>query len=334
MIALCRPHADQADNGAFTDDQLRELKRKGRERSSEIRGRFNWMRQELLVVAGGQFFYEVETILEVGGVKCIWFDRDEEGYLQLSFRMPAGPTGEHRAVIEQNFWRVPPAIQEIICPPSGRLVEVFYHNGDKFRAEFFNVASFGALAARYPHLQSWPRSIPFPLTVVELWETAAGASIEFGPKSPRVSGFPGLDLSSISVKGRVGIGISVPREQLMLLFPPDDKAYEATDIYLADLVDRSKVPSVLEGFTFRNCRIYGPALVYPFGAPNIFIGSQLKHSAEAVFFEVPAGSQKVGVMALSACRFINCEIINIGIAGTAEQLAQVSMGVGPSAPPP
>src|SRR3984885_9748514 len=44
MIALCREHADQADNGAFTDHQLRELKITGKGRAHEVRGRFNWMR--------------------------------------------------------------------------------------------------------------------------------------------------------------------------------------------------------------------------------------------------------------------------------------------------
>jgi hypothetical protein len=327
MIALCREHADQADNGAFTDDQLRELKRIGRERASEIRGRFNWMRQDLLVVAGGQFFYQVPVILMVGDVKCIWFDRDEEGYLQLNFRMPAGPTGGPRAVIEQNFWKVPPAVREVICPPHGRLVEVFYLNGDKFRAEFFNIASFNDLAARYASIksQSWPEQIEFPLTVVELWETAAGASIEFGPRSPRLPGYGQTNLSLIAIGGEVGIRVLATKEVLTLLFPQDDKTYEDTDVYLTDLIDKHEVPSRLEGFTFINCRIHGPALVYPFGAPNIFIGSRLHHPTETVFFELPVGSQRVGIVALIACRFINCDIINMGIAGTPEQLARVSI---------
>ena len=118
----------------------------------------------------------------------------------------------------------------------------------------------------------------------------------------------------------------------MLLFPQDDKTYEGTDVYLTDLIDKSEIPSRLEGFTFRNCRIHGPALVYPFAAPNIFIGSRLNHPTEAIFFEVPVGSQRVGIVALIACRFINCDIINVGIAGTPKQLAQISIGAAPSAP--
>jgi hypothetical protein len=46
MIAVCREHADKADHGSFTDDQLRELKREGRSRASQVRGRFDWMRQD------------------------------------------------------------------------------------------------------------------------------------------------------------------------------------------------------------------------------------------------------------------------------------------------
>lgn len=41
MIALCLEHAPQADAGAFTDDQLRALKRGGGNLSDIIAGRFN-----------------------------------------------------------------------------------------------------------------------------------------------------------------------------------------------------------------------------------------------------------------------------------------------------
>jgi hypothetical protein len=55
MIALCLDHAARADAGAFTNDQLRTLKREGRDRATAIRGRFDWMRRDLLAVVGGKF---------------------------------------------------------------------------------------------------------------------------------------------------------------------------------------------------------------------------------------------------------------------------------------
>ena len=149
MIALCRVHADQADHGAFTDNQLRRLKREGRSKAAEVRGKFNWMRQDLLAVVGGNFFYRQKVIFELSGVPCIWFDRDDENSLLLNFKMPT-IAGRPRAQIDQNFWSVSPAVHEVICPPNGRLIEVNYRNGDKFRAAFFNIPSPDFLHGRYP----------------------------------------------------------------------------------------------------------------------------------------------------------------------------------------
>lgn len=220
MIALCREHADQADNGAFTDGQLRELKRIGKERGSEVRGRFNWMRQDLLAVVGGNYYYRVPTVFEINTEKCIWFDRDEDGYLQINFKMPT-VAGRPRAEIEQNVWTVLPGVREIVCPPHGRLVEVFYHNGDRFKAEFRNFASADAFEERYPDFNIHSRldMLNFPLTVVELWETAAGTRIEFSPVFSQVG--PVNMRNSFSNGSRVGIHLEVSSQDLEMLFPQE-----------------------------------------------------------------------------------------------------------------
>jgi len=115
MIALCRVHADQADGGAFTDDQLRELKREGRERAEAIRGEFNWMRRDLLAIVGGNFYPNPRIILEVGGRPLVWFDRDEDGNLLLNFWMLSSD-GSRRARILGNVWIVPPDVADLECP--------------------------------------------------------------------------------------------------------------------------------------------------------------------------------------------------------------------------
>jgi hypothetical protein len=222
MIALCREHADKADNGSFTDDQLRKMKREGRARGLEVRGRFDWMRQDLLAAVGGNFFYQTNVILELGPTRCIWFDRDDEGYLLLNFKMPT-LTGQVRAQIDQNIWSVVPEVSEVVCPPSGRLVEVSYNNGDKFRAEFYDVASPDELAARYPdsNTPNWSVNIDFPVTVVELWETAAGTSIEFGPRFSRLPG-NNIFMNCYAAGGRAAFHIEVPSADLARLFPTGD----------------------------------------------------------------------------------------------------------------
>jgi hypothetical protein len=56
------------------------------------------------------------------------------------------------------------------------------------RVEFFSVASQEELAIRYPSadVKGWGGLLNYPLTVVELWETAAGTNIEFGPHFSRL----------------------------------------------------------------------------------------------------------------------------------------------------
>lgn len=222
MIALCREHADKADNGSSTDHQLRKLKLEGRSRGLEVRGRFDWMRRDLLAVVGSNFFYQTNVIFELGAVRCIWFDRDEDGYLLLSFKMPT-IAGRTRAQIDQNIWSVVPDVSEVVCPPSGRLVEVSYSNGDKFRAEFFDVTSPGELAGRYPTSKTaaWSDHVNFPVTVVEVWETASGTSIEFGPRFSRLPG-NNIFVDGFMSRGPVAIHVSIPPGDLARLFPNED----------------------------------------------------------------------------------------------------------------
>src|SRR5207245_3375537 len=77
MVALCVEHANKADVGAFTKEQLTAFKREGGLRSDAVRGRFDWMRRELLAVVGGNFYYHCPVILEIGDRTAIWFSGHE-----------------------------------------------------------------------------------------------------------------------------------------------------------------------------------------------------------------------------------------------------------------
>jgi hypothetical protein len=221
MVALCRVHADQADNGAFTDDQIRELKALGRERAELVQGRFNWLRQDLLAVVGGNFYYKQDHILQIGSMDCIWFSRDERNNMLLNFRLPT-LSGRPRAAIEDNVWTVLPEVNEVICPPGGRLVEVNYSNGDRFKAEFISVDSAGDLLKRYAGrgVEHWIGQVSFPITVVEIWETAAGTALDFTPTATKLPGATFID-GFMSGAG-VAIHITVSDEQLKQLFPDLD----------------------------------------------------------------------------------------------------------------
>lgn len=218
MIALCREHADKADNGSFSDDQLRELKRVGRERAPTVCGRFDWMRNDLLAVVGGNFYYQNEVILQIGSVKCIWFNRDDDSNLLLNFRMPT-LTNRPRASIEENVWTVLPAVNEVICPPNGRIVEVDYGNGDRFRAEFLTIESADQLDQRYAgrRVGDWAGQLTYPLTVVELCETAAGTALDLQPGMTQVMSNM---FSDCFVQGStIAFNIGASPAETALLFP-------------------------------------------------------------------------------------------------------------------
>lgn len=103
MIALCAIHHAKADAGTFTKEQLREFKQRGRQSAEEIKGRFDWMRRDLLAVVGGNFYIETPIILQFRGSPAIWFNHDDKGYLLLNLRMLT-TSDEPRAQIEDNCW--------------------------------------------------------------------------------------------------------------------------------------------------------------------------------------------------------------------------------------
>ena len=206
MIALCLDHAHRADAGAYTAEQLIQLKLNGLQRSVAIRGRFDWMRRDLLVICGGNFYTDVRTVLQVGTTRCIWLDHDERENLSISFCMPT-MSADPRAYMVDNDWVVPPgAAADVVCPPSGKQLRVAYANGDRFQVAFREVRSLPALRARHSSASGLQGAgLNFPLTTVELWETAAGSSLEFGPHSTRLGGIQIRD----SFMKNVGVGIQV-----------------------------------------------------------------------------------------------------------------------------
>ena len=164
MIALCRDHHPEADGGAFTVDDLRRFKQEGRQQTASIGGRFNWMREQLLVRLGGMFYYQTPIALQIGTNPVVWFNRDPSNRILLNLTMLT-TSGEPRLAMRDNFWVTEGAnIKAIKCPPSGKLVTVRYQNDDRLRVEFREVQSAQQLDRRYPvraHKQpKWARDLP------------------------------------------------------------------------------------------------------------------------------------------------------------------------------
>jgi hypothetical protein len=190
--ALCSEHHDKADAGAYTKEQLREFKRRGAERAEDVKGRFDWMRYDLLAVVGGNFYYRTPVIFQYRSKPIIWFTRDEDGYLLLNVRMLT-KSREPRTEIEDNFWLSRGNPDDLESLPSGKLLHVKYPNEDMFKVEFFELTSAAIAQKRYPEVDleeslKMFRDPPFPVTAVEVHNRVGGTNLEFKPRETKIGG--------------------------------------------------------------------------------------------------------------------------------------------------
>lgn len=201
MIALCAEHHKKADAGAFTHEQLSAMKQSTGE---QVTGRFDWLRNRLLAVVGGNFYYETLTIFEFRGKRTIWFNRDEAGRLLLNLRMLTS-SGEKRLRLEDNDWIIQGDPVDFESPPSGGR-RARYANGDELRIEFFDLTQ-PAATQRYPtvHQDRWT-GIDFPITTVEVQHLIGGANLGFGPTWTKLGGVQ--ITGSFFVRNAVGISWS------------------------------------------------------------------------------------------------------------------------------
>jgi len=185
MIALCGEHHPKADAGAFTIAQLREFKNR---RADVVQGAFDWRRQSLLAIVGGNLYFETPKIIVFRGSPLIWFDRDAYGDMLLSARMLSS-SNEPRLWLDSNDWHLAGRPSHFESPPNGRRINVRYDNGDALRVEFLSMDSRKQAAVRHPHirLDFW-EEIPFPLTAVELQMDVGGTGVVLGPTITRIGG--------------------------------------------------------------------------------------------------------------------------------------------------
>ncbi len=188
MVALCRGHHIQADHNAFTIPQLHALKIDHQDQQI-VRGRFEWMRHELLAVVGGSFYQKCPVIFRWKGKPMIWFKRDAQGYLLLNLTMPSSD-GSPRAGIADNNWFNTGLESDIEAPPSARLVRISYANGESLCIEFHEVHDAARLESYYPQVlrKHWEKHIKFPSTAVEVTCRVRKLNLDFGPKLAEVDG--------------------------------------------------------------------------------------------------------------------------------------------------
>lgn len=207
MIALCREHHDKADVGAFTVEQLRSLKvgAGGRVPPS---GRLDWMRQKLLIATGGCYYYRVDcTLFQFRGSDLITLSRDEDGCVRASAFLPSRP-GQARLKMFENVFFDIGDVSDFECPPSGRLIDARYADGDRLRIEFREVRTDQDATGRYPGIGSRLLSqIAFPFTAVELTLVTLGGHVCYSPTEGSIGGFSLAGNSFVNVEAGAIISV-------------------------------------------------------------------------------------------------------------------------------
>jgi hypothetical protein len=108
MIALCRPHHDAADQGVYSQAELKELKQSVCWRVQPARAKLPWTKREFLVRLGGYYTGGTEVPIIFGGERVIWLRRMDNGLLSLSFRLRAAD-GSVIAEMEDNMFEADPS---------------------------------------------------------------------------------------------------------------------------------------------------------------------------------------------------------------------------------
>lgn len=204
MIAFCREHHIQADHGAFTVDQIRKFKIVAKEYSAQVQGKFNWMRNRLLAVVGGNFFYETLIVFQYKDKPVIWFERDANGYLLLNLYMLT-TSNQPRAHICNNEWFNTGGEEDIECPPSAKRLRISYPNGDFASIEFFELLTISDAKNKYPDASIERWDIDFPITAVEITNKIAGSGLEFNAKETTFSTM----IMKNNFSSHCGVGLSI-----------------------------------------------------------------------------------------------------------------------------
>ena len=205
MVALCAEHHKKADNGAYTNEQLTDLKRNPY-KSNLVAGRFDWRRNKILAVVGGNFYYENPRILVIDGQDVVAVRRDEDGYLLLSVGM-LSLTREERVILRDNCWENIGKPTDLISPPNGRKLSIRYENGDQLSVEFLEITEASAFENKYN--RDLRDELEFPLTVVEINCRIGGTDLVLSPSATSIRGtvYTGCFIANNPVGLSINIGM-------------------------------------------------------------------------------------------------------------------------------
>ena len=109
-----------------------------------------------------------------------------------------------------------------------------------------------------------------------------------------------------------------------------DSDLEAHRIYRNESVrlsDLTALEDVVDGVTFANCEILGPAVIVLLGDTHVN-GCHWSGDAEAVIWPAHGRTSVVGAIGLKDCVISQCQFYRVGIFVPDEQMAAVRAGFG------
>jgi len=104
-----------------------------------------------------------------------------------------------------------------VCPPSGRVVDITYPDGDHFRVAFLDVHDAAVLQARFRTVARWAYRLHYPVTMAEITLTVANTDLDFGPHHSGLGGPTTVDC--FTSHDQVAIEIPLTPDQVHGLFP-------------------------------------------------------------------------------------------------------------------
>jgi hypothetical protein len=98
--------------------------------------------------------------------------------------------------------------------------------------------------------------------------------------------------------------------------PTSDGEFVNAVVRIADL---TVINPILDGLTFSNCRILGPAVLLPMENVNVHSCQWDTPDPRALIWPLPEeGTQIVGAVGVRNCTFSRCSFAAIGMAGKSE----------------
>lgn len=103
-----------------------------------------------------------------------------------------------------------------------------------------------------------------------------------------------------------------------------DSSYRDEIVRIAEITVNT---NTIEGLTFSNCRIVGPAILILLDDVDISHCRWDAPGLDSVFWEIsPDRSHVVGAVGVRRCSFSNCTFDSVGVAGSAEVRAIFAAG--------